>query len=142
MKHFTHFGECIFLVNGICYLSRQDGQPAALLQQNDLFFSKLTPKETLSLATFLQLTSLGIEDRKERVRNIMTELGLSRVEHRLTGESASSSWSRDNGLSGGERRRLSVGTLCSFIYTITDLTIGSIFLSMFFAYFKKICFIQ
>lgn len=87
---------------------RQDGQPAALLQQNDLFFSKLTPKETLSLATFLQLTSLGIDDRKTRVQNIMTELGLSRVEHRLIGESASSSWSRDNGLSGGERRRLSV----------------------------------
>ena len=78
----------------------------ALLQQTDVFFSKLTPKETLHLATFLQL-SKDEREREHMVAKILSELGLTKVQNLMIGENEMSSSQR---LSGGERRRLSVGT--------------------------------
>ena len=76
------------------------------MQQTDVFFSKLTPKETLNLATFLQL-SKGKQGREHMVSKIMSELGLTKVQNLMIGENEITSSQR---LSGGERRRLSVGT--------------------------------
>jgi len=79
----------------------------ALLQQNDAFFSMLTPKETINLAAFLQLSKLERETRGELVDHILDSLGLRDVESRRIGHPD------DLGgfygcLSGGQRRRLSV----------------------------------
>ena len=83
----------------------------AQLQQHDAFFSMLTPRETVDLAAYLQL---GREwkrtERTALVDSILDSLGLRKVEHRQIGATDGA-----GGLSGGERRRLSVGT-----YVILD----------------------
>ncbi len=77
----------------------------ALLQQHDAFFDMLTAREVLSLATFLQL-NIDNEEQQKLVSQIMDSLGLRHVESNRIGSQAGLGSSR---LSGGERRRLSVG---------------------------------
>jgi len=88
------------------YLSNSEGE-VALLQQDDSFFSMLTPKETIELAAILQLPS-SKHERQNTVDNILGSLGLKAHENRRIGERVIGS-SNKGGLSGGERRRLSVG---------------------------------
>jgi ABC-type multidrug transport system ATPase subunit len=82
----------------------------ALLQQHDCFFAQLTPRETVNLAAFLQLDH-GADEQNQLVDNILDSLGLRHVEARSVGEQLSGSYGKASGgsLSGGERRRLSVG---------------------------------
>lgn len=50
------------------------------MRQEDLFFSQLTVRETLSLAAELQLPELSsVEDRDEYVNNLLYKLGLVRL---------------------------------------------------------------
>jgi ABC-type multidrug transport system ATPase subunit len=92
------------------YLSHSDGE-VAMLQQDDSFFSMLTARETIELAAFLQLP--GHQRKKERkhtVNTILESLGLKAHQHRRIGERVTGGTSTSKGgLSGGERRRLSVG---------------------------------
>lgn len=74
----------------------------AFLQQHDAFFSMLSVRETLDLAAFLELPST--RDRDILVEYSLDALGLKSVQHRRIGDRASAK----AGLSGGERRRLSV----------------------------------
>ena len=54
------------------------------MRQEDLFFSQLTVRETLSLATELQLPSLSsAEERDEYVNNLLFKLGLVRCSFML-----------------------------------------------------------
>lgn len=47
------------------------------MRQEDLFFSQLTVRETLSLAAELQLTDItSVEARDEYVNNLLFKLGL------------------------------------------------------------------
>lgn len=90
-------------------LSMQDGQ-VALLSQTDTFFSMLTPRETLHLATYLQL-NLNHLERESLIDDTLDKLGLRHVESSqigspIIGDSGSVT---GGSLSGGERRRLSVG---------------------------------
>mmetsp|Transcript_30578 Transcript_30578/g.35649 ORF Transcript_30578/g.35649 Transcript_30578/m.35649 type:complete len:715 (-) Transcript_30578:157-2301(-) len=92
------------------FVSIRNGE-IALLSQNDNFFSMLTPRETLSLATFLQLET-QFDERNEMISRILDSLGLRHVESRrigspIVGESGNVGISYGS-LSGGERRRLSV----------------------------------
>ena len=49
----------------------------AYVRQEDLFFSQLTVRETLSLATELQLPNISsAEERDEFVNNLLFKLGL------------------------------------------------------------------
>ena len=91
------------------FLSMKDGQIAFLLQ-NDSFFSMLTPRETLNLATYLQL-GINKSQRDILVDRTLDKLGLRHVESRRIGNpTLGSSGNISSGsLSGGERRRLSVG---------------------------------
>lgn len=58
-----------FLVMIICRL--------AYVRQEDLFFSQLTVRETLSLAAELQLQEISsVEERDEYVNNLLFRLGL------------------------------------------------------------------
>jgi len=125
------------------YLSPREGE-VALLQQNDAFFSMLTPRETIDLAALLQLHPERYTDsqREAIVNRILESLGLKADQHRIIGErmigAATTTATRflpsfspkayiypsvstsaiettpstsaiGGGLSGGERRRLSVG---------------------------------
>ncbi len=93
------------------FLSINKGQ-VALLSQSDLFFSMLTPRETLALATFLQL-DIDKEQREVLIDQTLDKLGLRHVESRrigspIIGESGGNIGTSAGSLSGGERRRLSV----------------------------------
>lgn len=49
----------------------------AYVRQEDLFFSQLTVRETLSLAIELQLPNISsVEERDEYVNNLLFKLGL------------------------------------------------------------------
>jgi ABC-type multidrug transport system ATPase subunit len=92
--------------NGIATtLSLQDGQ-VAYLQQHDAFFHMLTVRETLELAAYLEFSDTPKPSRDKLVQQTMDALGLAKVSHRAIGDRVHA---RGAGLSGGERRRLSVG---------------------------------
>ena len=108
----------------------------AFLQQQDVFFERLTVRETLDLAAYLELPHLPLEERREMVQQLLDGLGLAHVSdhhignadngdgdhapHHHHGVGPSFPWvskmmdslsrlgDRGGRLSGGERRRLSV----------------------------------
>ncbi|KAK9118576.1 hypothetical protein Scep_016669 [Stephania cephalantha] len=75
----------------------------AYVRQEDLFFSQLTVRETLSLAVELQLSDrLSMEERDEYVDNIIYRLGLVNCADSNVGDA------KVRGISGGEKKRLSL----------------------------------
>jgi ABC-type Mn2+/Zn2+ transport system ATPase subunit len=87
------------------HLDIQSGK-VAWLPQKDHFFNMLTVQETLELAAFLELPHHSPTQRQRRISTIMDSLGLTKLQHRPIGEQESGLW--HNGLSGGEKRRLSL----------------------------------
>jgi ABC-type multidrug transport system ATPase subunit len=79
------------------------GGRVAWMQQKDNFFDMLTVFETLELASFLELPWFSERQRRRRVKSIMESLGLMKLKDRRIGDSTV-----HNGLSGGEKRRLSL----------------------------------
>ena len=79
------------------------GGHVAWMQQNDNFFDMLTVLETLQLASFLELPRFSEKQRRRRGKSIMESLGLMKLKDRRIGDSTV-----NNGLSGGEKRRLSL----------------------------------
>ena len=75
----------------------------ALLTQDSSFFTMLTPREVLYLASFLQL-SVPPSTRAQIVDRTIESLGLQHIQYNSIGDRQTSS-----GISGGERRRLAVG---------------------------------
>jgi ABC-type multidrug transport system ATPase subunit/ABC-type multidrug transport system permease subunit len=82
---------------------RVDGGRVAWLQQKDSFFNMLSVQETLQFAAFLELPHFSQRQRQRRVKSIMDSLGLIKHRDRRIGDSAV-----HHGLSGGEKRRLSL----------------------------------
>jgi len=92
----------------------------AFLQQEDAFFSMLTPYESLMLAARLEYEKKGYgydrNDIRQKVEGLLRSLGLWHVRHRRIGDrssgggdgSADGNHKQGGCLSGGERRRLSV----------------------------------
>lgn len=75
----------------------------AYVRQEDLFFSQLTVRETLSLATELQLPEiLSVEERDEYVNSLLFKLGLVSCADSNVGDA------KVRGISGGEKKRLSL----------------------------------
>nr|ATB19625.1 putative ABCG7 [Callitropsis nootkatensis] len=75
----------------------------AYVRQEDLFFSQLTVRETLSLAAELQLSKLtSSEDREKYVDDLLNRLGLVSCADCIVGDA------KVRGISGGEKKRLSV----------------------------------
>ncbi|KAL9317222.1 hypothetical protein ACSQ67_013739 [Phaseolus vulgaris] len=87
-----------------------NGKPAsknaykfAYVRQEDLFFSQLTVRETLSLATELQLPDISsAEERDEFVNTLLFKLGLVSCADTNVGDA------KVRGISGGEKKRLSM----------------------------------
>ncbi|GFS34734.1 ABC transporter G family member 27 [Actinidia rufa] len=79
-------------------------QRIGFVLQDDIVFSHLTVKETLTYAALLRLpNSLTREQKKERAMNVLTELGLERCQDTVIGGAFV------RGISGGERKRLCIG---------------------------------
>ncbi|KAK6788763.1 hypothetical protein RDI58_012561 [Solanum bulbocastanum] len=75
----------------------------AYVRQEDLFFSQLTVRETLSLAAELQLQDVSsIEERDEYVNNLLFKTGLVSCADSRIGDA------KVRGVSGGEKKRLSL----------------------------------
>ncbi|GAB2280006.1 ABC transporter G member 7 [Dionaea muscipula] len=76
---------------------------SAYVRQEDLFFSQLTVRETLSLAAELQLPQMSAaEVRDEYVNNLLFKLGLVSCADSIVGDA------KVRGISGGEKKRLSL----------------------------------
>lgn len=82
---------------------RVQGGRVAWMQQQDNFFDMLSVQETLELAAFLELPEHSNAERGQRLTSLMDSLGLAKLKNRKVGNAAS-----HNGLSGGEKRRLSL----------------------------------
>ncbi|XP_065882069.1 ABC transporter G family member 7 [Euphorbia lathyris] len=75
----------------------------AYVRQEDLFFSQLSVRETLSLAAELQLPEIcSLEERDEYVSNLLFKLGLVSCADSIVGDA------KVRGISGGEKKRLSL----------------------------------
>ncbi|XP_073144898.1 ABC transporter G family member 7 isoform X2 [Henckelia pumila] len=75
----------------------------AFVRQEDLFFSQLTVRETLSLAAELQLQDISsVQERDEYVDDLLFKLGLVNCADSRVGDA------KVRGISGGEKKRLSL----------------------------------
>lgn len=84
-------------------LSEDSSLPAAFIEQEVNFFPHMTVKETLDFRVELKLGSrLGKSARDDVVANLMEMLGLTKSLNTIVGNS------KVRGLSGGERKRLSI----------------------------------
>lgn len=78
---------------------------SAYVMQDDLLFPMLTVEETLTFAAEFRLPrSLSRSKKKVRVQNLIDQLGLRNAAGTVIGDEG------HRGVSGGERRRVSIGT--------------------------------
>jgi ABC-type lipoprotein export system ATPase subunit len=90
-------------VNGVP-LAADSFLPAALIEQDVTFFSHMTVAETIQFRVQLKLGStLDLMKREAVVNNLLQRLDLVRVADTIVGDSA-----KVRGISGGERKRLSI----------------------------------
>ncbi|KAK9828034.1 hypothetical protein WJX81_003580 [Elliptochloris bilobata] len=76
----------------------------AYVQQEDLFYSQLTVWETLMMAARLRLPAdMPDAEKQELTEGLITRLGLAGAADTVVGDE------KTRGLSGGERKRLSIG---------------------------------
>lgn len=71
--------------------------------QEDNLLPLLTVKETLMFSAKFRLKDMASKDREARVQNLMQELGLFHVADTFVGDE------ENRGISGGERKRVSIG---------------------------------
>ncbi|KAJ2078248.1 hypothetical protein H4R24_004615 [Coemansia sp. RSA 988] len=78
----------------------------AYVEQEDMMYPSLTVEETLMASAQLRLPNgkYLLEDKKERVSTVMRQLRLSQVKDSMIGGGGM------RGVSGGERKRVSIGT--------------------------------
>ncbi|GAA0152253.1 ATP-binding cassette [Lithospermum erythrorhizon] len=76
---------------------------SAYIMQDDRLFPMLTVYETLMFAADFRLGPIARADKKERVERLIEQLGLSSTRNTYIGDEGT------RGVSGGERRRVSIG---------------------------------
>ncbi|KAL5556681.1 hypothetical protein UlMin_038917 [Ulmus minor] len=76
---------------------------SAYIMQEDRLFPMLTVYETLMFAADFRLGSMSLDDKKQRVEKLIEQLGLSSARNTYIGDEGT------RGVSGGERRRVSIG---------------------------------
>ncbi|OLY84370.1 ABC transporter G family member 7 [Smittium mucronatum] len=99
----TVTGDILF--NGEKRDKKSFKRDVAYVEQDDLLFGTLTTKETLSYAADFRLHSseYSADKKAERVKEVMKHLRLTKAENTLIG------FEGHKGLSGGERKRVSIG---------------------------------
>jgi len=71
--------------------------------QNDIMFEDLTVEENLMHSANTRLVGTSVEERRKKVDAVLAKLGMTHVRDSLIGDE------RRRGLSGGERKRVSIG---------------------------------
>ncbi|XP_021856304.1 ABC transporter G family member 7 isoform X2 [Spinacia oleracea] len=74
----------------------------AYIRQEDLFFSQMTVRETLSLAAELQLPQMSEQAKDDYINDLLCKLGLVSCADSIVGDA------KVRGISGGEKKRLSL----------------------------------
>nr|GFA43740.1 ABC transporter G family member 10 [Tanacetum cinerariifolium] len=90
------------LINNHPIDTKQFRRLAGYVTQDDALFPSLTVEETLMYSAFLRLRC-GRKEAVDRVKILINELGLDHVSGSRIGEGS------NRGISGGERRRVSIG---------------------------------
>ncbi|KAI9104127.1 P-loop containing nucleoside triphosphate hydrolase protein [Phlyctochytrium arcticum] len=105
------------LANGKLRDPRQWKRVVGYVEQEDLMYENLTVRETIATAALLRLPSKQYTkaQKLQRVEDVMAQLGLSHVADTRVGNS------QTGGISGGEKKRVSIG-----IELVTDP--GTLFL--------------
>ncbi|SCU82895.1 LANO_0B07778g1_1 [Lachancea nothofagi CBS 11611] len=101
-KSLRQTGSFSFIPESVDKEHIRDDITTAYLTQQDILSARLTCRETLQYASALKLRESKAERRK-LVEELIAELGLRDCADTLVGDS------RHPGLSGGEKRRLSIG---------------------------------
>lgn len=74
------------------------------VEQEDLMYQNLTVRETLTFAAMMRLPySMSYEEKIKRVDDVISELALGNCENTIIGDS------ENRGISGGEKKRVSIG---------------------------------
>jgi ABC-type multidrug transport system ATPase subunit len=93
----------VFL-NGSIPSRRQFKKMTGFVDQDDSLMGTLTVRETLTYAALMRLPrSMPLKLKKKRVEDVMNELGITRIADSLIGIPG------QRGISGGEKRRVSIG---------------------------------
>lgn len=91
--------------------------------QDDVFFSKLTVRETLLITARLRLPqSMSWDLKVARVDELIKEFRLKKCQHTHVGDSQ-----LDKGISGGERKRLNIANEmihCPYVFLADEYTSG------------------
>ncbi|CAF1393833.1 unnamed protein product [Didymodactylos carnosus] len=91
-------------LNGAPYNNAELKRIAGYVMKDDLLNGFLTVEETLTYTARFRLHKDSTEEeRKQRVKEVMADMGLSHVHNVIIGTS------EKKGISGGERKRVSVG---------------------------------
>ncbi|KAI6233871.1 ABC transporter ATP-binding protein/permease wht-3 [Aphelenchoides fujianensis] len=88
------------LVNG-CTISGQISEISGYVEQEELFVSTLTVAEHLNVQADLRLVGMSAEQRRQRVDEVIQELGLRKCRNTRIGKTGGR-----KGISGGETKRL------------------------------------
>ncbi|KAI9144775.1 P-loop containing nucleoside triphosphate hydrolase protein [Paraphysoderma sedebokerense] len=90
-------------LNGVKYSLTELKQVSGYVMQDDLLNAYFTVQETLSYTAELRLPpSMTLEERNERVDEVIKKLGLEKCRNTIVGDPL------NKGISGGERKRLCV----------------------------------
>jgi ABC-type multidrug transport system ATPase subunit len=89
-------------INGSIARPGDYAQVGAYVQQDDILYEILTPKELFTFAAKIR-TNLDQDVIEEKIGNVLTRLGLDSCKDQMIG-----GWF-NRGISGGERKRASIG---------------------------------
>eukprot|EP01069_Polyplicarium_translucidae_P005394 Polyplicarium_translucidae@DN2778_c0_g1_i1.p1 len=105
-RNISHGGAVTFNGNPATVLDAR--AHAAYIQQEDLFFGKLTVREHMDSQASLRLPASTTEaERNEIVSEILVKLGLTKCEHARVGNTMLGD---GRGISGGEKKRLNIAS--------------------------------
>ena len=97
-------GKGTVTINGEPW-SKKNSRVCSYVLQDDVFYGTLTVQEHLRFQCKLRMgDKVSAEEREHRVAQVITELGLNKCKDTMIGNA------RVRGISGGERKRLSVAT--------------------------------
>lgn len=95
--------KSIILNDNIVTSQEQLRKICGFVAQEDTLFPLLTVRETLMFSAKFRLKEMSARDREDRVDGLMQELGLMHVADAFVGDE------ENHGISGGERKRVSIG---------------------------------
>ncbi|KAI8064852.1 P-loop containing nucleoside triphosphate hydrolase protein [Gilbertella persicaria] len=103
-KHKRGISSGTILINGKSPTKKQFKRMTGFVDQDDSLMGTLTVRETLTYAALMQLPrSMPLQAKKKRVEDVIQELGISKIADSLIGMPG------QRGISGGEKRRVSIG---------------------------------